>query len=287
MQAFQLPTGLVAFRRHLTFDPDGRTLAVGHNHLTLIDTATGAMRTLDELAGLWNFEFVNGGATMAGALHSEIRVLDLATGQLRSRRFESSVYALAAAPGADRMFVSVFDRSPKSLLRAVSAADLEDRVKFDGSDDVAHLLAVSADGRRLAASTGLALRVWDVGGPALPTRAVTKELSANGFAFAANERLAVAHANGVVLWDARTGAEVFRSGKHRRGVTAVACHPSREVLATGDSAGKVFVWDHGGRVLSRFEWGLEQVAGLAFAPDGLRCAAVDTHGKVVVWDVDL
>ncbi len=26
---------------------------------------------------------------------------------------------------------------------------------------------------------------------------------------------------------------------------------------------------------------------LAFAPDGLRCAAADNVGKVVIWDVDV
>lgn len=287
MQAFQLPKGLVTFRRHLTFAPDGRALAVGHNHLTLIDTNTGAMRTLDELAGLWNFEFVQGGAAMAGALRSELRVLDLTTGQFRAAKVENGyAQSMTAVPGADRLFVAVFNFARAPSLRAVSVVDLNDQVEFAASNYGLHLLAVSADGQWLTSSSGRELSVWEVGGPTLPMRpTVTKELTVNGFAFSANERLAACHANGVCLWDARTGAEVFRSGKHRRGVTAVACHPSREVIATGDSGGKVFVWDHGGRVLSRFEWGLEQVAGLAFAPDGLRCAAAGGR-QLVVWDVD-
>jgi hypothetical protein len=39
-------------------------------------------------------------------------------------------------------------------------------------------------------------------------------------------------------------------------------------------------------VLARFDWGLGEVDAMCFAPDGLRCAAVDRNGKVVVWDVD-
>jgi len=48
----------------------------------------------------------------------------------------------------------------------------------------------------------------------------------------------------------------------------------------------VFYWDAKGNVTRRFEWGLEKIAVLRFSPDGLRCAAADVTGKVVIWDVD-
>ena len=113
----------------------------------------------------------------------------------------------------------------------------------------------------------------------------------DGIALSADgTRLATIGNRGVTLWDLANGAparEVFRSGKHRRGVTAVACNPTKSVLVTGDTAGQVFLWDDTGRVLTRFDWGLGDVYGLTFAPDGLRCAAADAKGKIVVWDVDV
>jgi hypothetical protein len=59
------------------------------------------------------------------------------------------------------------------------------------------------------------------------------------------------------------------------------------MFATGDTGGQVFLWDHTGRVLTRYDWGLGEVYAMCFAPDGLRCAAIDRAGKVVVWDVDV
>ena len=35
-----------------------------------------------------------------------------------------------------------------------------------------------------------------------------------------------------------------------------------------------------------FDWGLGPVTALAFAPDGLLCAAGDAAGQIAVWDVD-
>ena len=78
--------------------------------------------------------------------------------------------------------------------------------------------------------------------------------------------------------------QLFRSGLHRMTVTSVAFAPDRPLMATGGVDGKVFFWEND-RVVQKFDWGLTAAKGLAFAPDGLRCAACD-YDKVVVWDVE-
>jgi WD40 repeat protein len=98
--------------------------------------------------------------------------------------------------------------------------------------------------------------------------------------------LAVADGYALTLRDSANGKQVARSGQHRRAVTAVACSPKQPLLVSGDKTGKVFLWDTTGRVLKRYDWGLGEVYGLTFDADGLRAAAVDASGKVVVWDID-
>lgn len=117
----------------------------------------------------------------------------------------------------------------------------------------------------------------------LPEQSISRNeiaLSADG------ARLVATDNRSVTVWDVATGKEVFRSGKHRRAVESAACNPTRPVFVAGDSAGKVFLWGYTGNVLTRFDWALGEIRGLCFAPDGLRCAAVDRQGKVVVWDVE-
>jgi WD40 repeat protein len=156
-------------------------------------------------------------------------------------------------------------------------------------------LSVSADGRRLVGRGAYEAGVWDLTRPddpqavGLSVRVGGVGKYVDGVALSADgKKLALVTSRGLELWDiaGREAAQVFRSGKHKRRVSAVACSPAKPLIATGDNAGNVFLWDHAGNVMMRYDWGLGEVYGLAFAPDGLRCAAVNASGKVVIWDVD-
>jgi WD40 repeat protein len=105
-------------------------------------------------------------------------------------------------------------------------------------------------------------------------------LSADG------SRLVTVGSRGITMWNADTGQQLWASGKHRCGVQVAAFCPTRLLLATGDNAGLIFLWDATGRVLTRYDFGLQNASGLAFAPDGLRCAAAGTD-SVVLWDIDV
>lgn len=70
--------------------------------------------------------------------------------------------------------------------------------------------------------------------------------------------------------------------------TALAPHPSGKWLAVGQDDGLVRTFETATwNEVSSHQWPVKPVAGLAFAPDGLKAAAGGDAGKVVVWDVDL
>jgi hypothetical protein len=89
------------------------------------------------------------------------------------------------------------------------------------------------------------------------------------------------------LLDPRTW-EVVRvcrhAGKHVRGVAASPCG---RWLATCGSDHTVRFWNPDAGAEERvFDRKIGPVTAVAFAPDGLTCAAGGANGRVVVWDVD-
>jgi WD40 repeat protein len=67
---------------------------------------------------------------------------------------------------------------------------------------------------------------------------------------------------------------------------AVAFHPDSRLLASNDAGSTVAFWDATtGERLKQFDWDIGPVRALAFAPDGLTCAAGGFQ-SFVVWDVD-
>jgi WD40 repeat protein len=180
----------------------------------------------------------------------------------------------------------------------LDAATLERQRRFAAQKERPWEMVGSADGRRLATGRGSkndTIRVWEV--PSAkpegvttedrPPVAVTPKTRAARFALSADgTHLATVGTKGLTLWNAATGRELWASGKHRRGVSMVAFCPTRLLLATGDNAGNIFLWDGAGRVLARYDFGLGETYGLSFAPDGLRCAAVGGD-QVILWDLDV
>ncbi|MBY0459610.1 MAG: hypothetical protein K2V38_20010 [Gemmataceae bacterium] len=58
-------------------------------------------------------------------------------------------------------------------------------------------------------------------------------------------------------------------------------------LACCDADGRVYLWDvETGEPLGAYDF-IRGARVVAFAPDGLTCAAGGDNGQVVVWDVDV
>jgi WD40 repeat protein len=81
-----------------------------------------------------------------------------------------------------------------------------------------------------------------------------------------------------------------RSRRHelrsRANFRVLAFHPNNRLLASNDTDSTVAFWDaHSGERLKQFDWDIGPVTTLAFAPDGLTCAAGGFQ-SFAVWDVD-
>lgn len=91
----------------------------------------------------------------------------------------------------------------------------------------------------------------------------------------------------VLLWDLNDLQRKPRRlvGPTRKHVRCGAFSPGGRILAVGGNDGRVTFWDAiAGKPIESFDWGLGRVGAVGFAPDGLRCAACDDRGRVVIWD---
>jgi WD40 repeat protein len=255
--------------------------------------------------GSWGWAFVQSGTAIAHIPSTkEVQVYDVESGRVSRHEVKSGdARGITANRSGDTLYLSVNvpDFRPESEIRVVHAADMAPLSSLGRVGDFLGKLCLSADETTIAAACGdwnasfrgehLCFRVWNIANGKRPIRARTliyPRNPVNAFALSADgSLLALAESAALTVWNTHTSDEVFFSGKHRRKVTAVACSPTKPLIATGDSAGGIFLWEHSGNVLTRYAFGLGEIYGLAFAPDGLRCAAVDGTGKVVVWDMDV
>jgi WD40 repeat protein len=285
-------------RNQLAFSPDGRSLAVlaPTGQLIVIDTLSGEFHPVALPTATYptsGMIFTNEGRAVAfSALEQPFRLYDSATGQPLSRLEVPSVGAVLSTPDGNTLYAVRSDESSGSTEILRWSADLSPLPSF-GKHKGGWIaaVAVSPRGNWFAAGGGKHARVWNLNGKEPPARA-TCHLKAGGYVksvaiTADGSMLAAAVRNRVIVWDVKSGKEVARYSNHKRAVNALAMHPERPVLVSGGNEELVFVYDLGSRQKPKaLDWKIGPIGTLAFAPDGLRCAAAGYSGKVVVWDVD-
>jgi YD repeat-containing protein len=145
----------------------------------------------------------------------------------------------------------------------------------------------SPDGRLLAVAGGRGdVRLLSPDGRVLHEQLGAHTQHARPLAWSADGlRLATTGLDEIVrLWDGDLG--LLRSLRDHQAYTlSAAWDPVSGRLASGDSAGKVLVWDAEGRLLKVLEsegW----VWGLAWSPDGQRLAA-QARNEIWLWDAEL
>jgi WD40 repeat protein len=245
----------------VAFSPDGKALAVGdRNGGVRIWELPGGQERWRCSSGYDTAEavaFTSDGKTVAWADGRNVRLLDAATGKLRSRPFgDTDVRAtyLAFSPDCKTL---AFSPDGKTLATA-------------GSDHVVRRWDVATGEERVAA-TGHAYGLWRVA------------FSPDGRTLATGSR-----AEGAArLWDARTGksSRVLRSYVDR--FESLAFAPDGKVLATvfGSPAdSRIVLWDvETGRKLSQFPTKPTQVHEIAYA-GSRKLFSAGREGWVYVWD---
>lgn len=80
---------------------------------------------------------------------------------------------------------------------------------------------------------------------------------------------------------------ITRSNTSREDFTAAAFSPDGKLLATTSNDTTVTMWDTATwQPIRQYGWEIGRLRAVAFAPDGLTCAAGSDTGKVVLFDVD-
>jgi WD40 repeat protein len=137
------------------------------------------------------------------------------------------------------------------------------------------------------AGGGKQVKLWEITRPdrqlypPLKTGILAIALSADGRTLAATEDWSIR------LWNTADKQEQTSLVGHKGRVSSLAFSPDGRTLASGSWDKRVTFWDvANGQARHSYDWEIGAVRTLAFSPDGLLAAAAGDSGRVVVWDVE-
>jgi RNA polymerase sigma factor (sigma-70 family) len=293
--AQKFPLGAV---RSLSYSPDGKALVSGHGYWAVFwDPATGKEVRRLPYEGSCGLRFLPDGKTLlvGGDGLSYLNTfdfLDAATG--KSRRFDGhTVRLVAVAYSPDGKHVATAGERFSAETRVWDARSgrvvhrlLDARARHGG----AHALAFSPKGDVLAAGHGQGILLWD-----LKTGKVRQTLRGhehNHMALAYSPdgtRLASGSHDGTVrLWDLAAGGKELRHFRvEKENAWAIAFSPDLRLAASGDQAqNMIHLWDLAtGREWKSLRRGGGGSIRLAFSPDGRTLLEGGGISAIFLWEV--
>ncbi|MCE1238178.1 MAG: WD40 repeat domain-containing protein [Hyphomicrobiales bacterium] len=275
--------GLLAAR----FAADGRSILTSGDDGRVVRTdAMGAAETLFEKKGKWLDQLAEGPQGAIATAAGRTAWVRLADGTVKEFAHDKAVGGVAFLPKGLRLAVATTD---KAMLHWVNASGAPVDLPWKG----AHTgVTASPDGRFLVTTMQEpALHGWRIDDmkhmrmTGYPQKVKSISWSAKG------RFLATAGANAAILWpffskDGPMGKAPLELGPRDRIVSAVACHPSEDVVAIGFDDGMIMAVRFGdsAEVLLRQADGAP-ISALAWDAAGVRIAFGAESGAAGVVDI--
>jgi WD40 repeat protein len=147
-------------------------------------------------------------------------------------------------------------------------------------------VAVSPDGRMLAAAADKNAQLWDVQKRALATSLQGHSDFVRCLAFSNDSKtLASASSDGtLILWDVEAGRARATLRGHKGGVSWLAISPDDKTVASAGRDGTIKLWDlRSGEEKTTLKGHAGWVTSVAFSPDGRTLASTSEDGTLRLW----
>src|SRR5262249_51589598 len=277
----------------MAYSPDGRTLATASDNpiVCLWDPKTGkAIRQLEgHAAEVYAVAFSSDGKRLAtGGLDKTVRLWDPATGKELSQvgKHRGDVRGLAFTAGDKQLAVGSWD-SEVTLWDIATGKEVR---RFEGSTTAASCVAVSSDGKFLAAAGwgDDAAGLWELDSGKRIGPAGGHTDNAHAVLFAPGGQILTADDSRQPprRWDAATGKEGKPWETQPKWVRDTALSPDGKTLAVACDEGAILFLDATtGRELRKLaESTRASVSRITYSPDGRMLAAAG-ESEIRLWDL--
>ncbi len=292
-EALHVLGGNTGWVESVAFAPDGRLLAsAGSDHsIQLWDAASG--EKVQTLEGHSDFiESVafsrNGRMLVAGGADHTVRLWGIANGHtLRTiPAHDSWVGSAVFSPDNHKVVSRGGDQSIR-LWDIITGRQLQSFAASGPAAD-SNSIAISEDGRVLAAASGNTVKLWNIadGTPLGALAGHTRAVEAVAFS-PDGLTLASADEGGTLrLWNLSTRTALRTLTGHSSWVASVAFSPDGRVLASGGADRTVRLWDvASGQVLHTLLGHTAPVTSVAVAAKGSVLASSDESSLIKLWDL--